>query len=91
MCSVNEDDYLTGPPEMVVEIARSSRLFDLGAKRTDYERAGVREYIVVTLNPDDVHWHRPPGQEIGADATRAAMGSTVPRSSPACGSTRRRS
>ncbi len=56
-CSVNEDNYLTGPPEMVVEVARSSRLFDLGAKRADYERAGVREYIVVTLDPDDVHWH----------------------------------
>jgi hypothetical protein len=56
-CSVNADNYLTGPPEMVVEAARSSRLFDLGPKRTDYERAGVREYIVVTLDPDDVHWY----------------------------------
>jgi Uma2 family endonuclease len=57
-CWVNEDNYLTGPPEMVVEVARSSRLFDLGAKRTDYERAGVKEYVVVTLDPDDVHWFR---------------------------------
>ena len=56
-CSVNEDNYLTGPPEMVVEVAKSSRLFDLGAKRTDYERAGVQEYIVVTLDPHDVHWY----------------------------------
>jgi Uma2 family endonuclease len=56
-CSVNEDNYLTGPPEMVVEVARSSRLFDLGAKRDDYERAGVKEYVVVTIDPDDVHWH----------------------------------
>jgi Uma2 family endonuclease len=36
-CFVNEDNYLTGPPEMVVEVAKSSRLFDLGAKRADYQ------------------------------------------------------
>ena len=63
-CSVNEDNYLTGPPEMVVEVAKSSRLFDLGAKRDDYERAGVQEYIVVTLDPHDVHWYRRRGKKL---------------------------
>ena len=48
--------YIGGAPELVVEVAKSSRKFDLGAKRDDYERAGVREYIVVTLDPDEVHW-----------------------------------
>jgi Uma2 family endonuclease len=56
-CSVNEDNYLIGPPELVVEVAKSSRTFDLGAKRDDYARAGVREYLVVTLVPEDVHWY----------------------------------
>ncbi|HZW33442.1 MAG TPA: Uma2 family endonuclease [Isosphaeraceae bacterium] len=56
-CFVNEDNYLTGPPELVAEVAKSSRPFDLGAKRADYERAGVQEYVVVTLDPNDVHWH----------------------------------
>ncbi len=51
------DGYLEGPPEMVVEIARSSRRFDLGPKYLDYERAGVLEYIVVGLEPDEVYWH----------------------------------
>ena len=42
--------------ELVVEVAKSSRKIDLGKKRDDYERAGVKEYIVVTIDPDDVHW-----------------------------------
>jgi Uma2 family endonuclease len=56
-CSVNEDGYLIGPPELVVEVSRSSRRFDLGAKLADYERAGVQEYLVVALDPDEVFWH----------------------------------
>jgi Uma2 family endonuclease len=50
------DHYITGPPELIVEVARSSRAFDLGAKKRDYERAGVPEYVVVELDPDRVHW-----------------------------------
>ncbi len=49
--------YIGGAPELVVEVAASSRAIDLGAKLVDYERAGVREYVVVTLDPDDVFWH----------------------------------
>ena len=44
--------YIVGPPELVVEIARSSRAIDLGPKKADYERAGVLEYVVVELDPD---------------------------------------
>jgi Putative restriction endonuclease len=55
-CFVNADNYLTGPPELVAEVAKSSRLFDLGKKKTDYERAGVKEYVVVTIDPDEIHW-----------------------------------
>ena len=57
LAAVNEENYLTGPPELIVEVARSSRPFDLGGKRDDYERAGVQEYIVVALDPDEIHWH----------------------------------
>jgi hypothetical protein len=53
---VDAEGYLTGAPELIVEIARSSRKFDLGKKKTDYERAGVREYLVVQLDPDRIHW-----------------------------------
>ena len=50
------EGYFTGAPELIIEIARSSRAFDLGAKKADYERAGVQEYVVVELDPDLIHW-----------------------------------
>ena len=28
----------------------------MNQKKADYERAGVREYVVVELDPDRVHW-----------------------------------
>jgi Uma2 family endonuclease len=55
-CNVDEGGYLTGAPELIVEVARSSRKFDLNSKKDDYERAGVREYVVVELDPDRIHW-----------------------------------
>ena len=36
-------------PELIVEVARSSRSYDLNQKKADYERVGVREYVVVEL------------------------------------------
>src|SRR5262249_2389194 len=55
--SHNAGKIIGGAPELVVEVADASRLIDLGAKRVDYERTGVREYIVVALDPDEVFWH----------------------------------
>jgi Uma2 family endonuclease len=54
--SRNEGKYLGGAPELIVEVASSSRKIDLGAKFEDYQRAGVREYVVVALDPDAVSW-----------------------------------
>ena len=51
-----EGEYFSGGPELVVEIAKSSRRIDLGPKFRDYERAGVVEYLVVTLDPEEIHW-----------------------------------
>jgi Uma2 family endonuclease len=48
--------YVTGPPELVVEVGKSSRSFDLGEKKADYERAGVLEYLFVGIDPDEVQW-----------------------------------
>lgn len=50
------DGYVVGPPEFIVEIARSSRRFDLGAKKRDYERSGVLEYLALALDPDQASW-----------------------------------
>ncbi len=52
----NERNYIAGTPELIVEIALSSRSIDLGPKLQDYERVGVREYVVVALDPDEVFW-----------------------------------
>ncbi|MEO6808479.1 MAG: Uma2 family endonuclease [Isosphaeraceae bacterium] len=52
-----EDGFFAGAPELVVEVARSSRGIDLGVKKADYERAGVPEYLVVVRDPDEIFWH----------------------------------
>jgi Uma2 family endonuclease len=51
-----QDGYVIGAPELVVEIASSKDSIDLHAKRTDYERAGAKEYLVVVLRQAQVLW-----------------------------------
>jgi Uma2 family endonuclease len=51
------DGFIHGAPEFVLEIARTSRQIDLVKKKQDYERAGVPEYVVIALDPDQVDWH----------------------------------
>ena len=46
-----------GAPELVIEVADSSRRLDLGPKLLDYEQAGVLEYIVFVVDPFEVYWH----------------------------------
>lgn len=50
------DGYVVGPPELVVEVGKSSRRIDLGPKKADYERAGVPEYLFVGVDPDEILW-----------------------------------
>jgi Uma2 family endonuclease len=53
---LSEDDYTTGPPELIVEVASSSASIDLHAKRHDYEQAGVLEYVAVVLRQQVIRW-----------------------------------
>src|SRR5262245_26521896 len=53
---LSEDDYTTGPPELLVEVASSSVSIDLHAKRRDYEQAGVLEYVMVVLRQQVILW-----------------------------------
>jgi len=67
---VKHKDYIEGAPELVVEVAYSSVAIDLHSKRSDYQRAGVREYIVICLNERSVRWFNLAADkelEIGAD------------------------
>jgi Uma2 family endonuclease len=54
----SRDDYVIGPPELVVEIAHSTRSIDMHQKRLDYQRAGVREYLVLCVEEPELHWFR---------------------------------
>jgi Uma2 family endonuclease len=55
--SEDEKGYVVGPPELVVEVALSSAAIDLHAKRRDYERAGVREYVIALVETEQVVWY----------------------------------
>ena len=48
--------YVVGPPELIVEVSRTTRGYDLGSKKADYERAGVSEYLFVGLDPEEIRW-----------------------------------
>ncbi len=53
---VNEDGYLEGSPEMVVEIASSSVSYDLHDKLEMYEKKRVQEYIVWRVLDGQMDW-----------------------------------
>lgn len=54
--TLSDSGYAVGPPELIVEVASSSESIDLNAKRRDYERAGVLEYVVVVIRQRTVRW-----------------------------------
>jgi len=53
---VSEDDYLAGPPELIVEIAASSAAYDLHVKRRVYQRVGVQEYLALQVYEQRADW-----------------------------------
>ncbi|MGH7226922.1 MAG: Uma2 family endonuclease, partial [Gemmataceae bacterium] len=53
---VDEDEYLHGAPELIVEVSSSTESIDLHAKKRDYQKAGVREYVVLALRMQQVFW-----------------------------------
>jgi hypothetical protein len=50
--------YQKGPPEFVAEVSLSSKERDLGPKYLLYQTTGVKEYLTVLLEDEDVRWHR---------------------------------
>lgn len=53
---LNSTGFVIGAPEMVAEIAYSSRAVDLHFKKSRYKLAGVTEYIVVCIEPKQFYW-----------------------------------
>jgi hypothetical protein len=48
--------YVEGAPELIAEVAHTSRAIDLHAKRRDYTRYGVREYLVLSVRDRRMFW-----------------------------------
>ena len=56
LSTVNSKNYIVGPPELLAEIAWSTRSIDLHLKRVDYRFAGVQEYLVLCVEEQELHW-----------------------------------
>lgn len=54
--SLNEKGVVVGPPELLLEVAYTSRNIDLKQKMRQYEQAGVEEYVVVLAEKNEVEW-----------------------------------
>jgi Uma2 family endonuclease len=55
---VNDEGYIEGAPQLVVEVAASSASYDLHEKLRAYRRNGVREYIVWRVLDEHIDWFR---------------------------------
>ena len=73
----DQKGFVRGAPELVVEVAKATRYVDLGPKLADYEQAGVVEYIVRALKPDEILWFE---QQQGALVRKEADGDGLFRS-----------
>jgi Uma2 family endonuclease len=51
-----EGKYAAGAPELIVEVAASSRAHDLGFKLKLYEQVGVREYVIALTASRQLRW-----------------------------------
>ncbi len=54
--TTDQDEMLVGAPELVVEVANTTRAIDLGRKKADYQEAGVQEYVVVLAQEQSAVW-----------------------------------
>jgi Uma2 family endonuclease len=78
---INEQGYLEGAPELIAEIASSTESYDLHSKKRDYERGGVREYLVVALRQSRAIWfilRQGKFEELAADSDGILRSSVFP-------------
>jgi len=81
-CRVDPSGYLSGPPELIVEIAASSVSRDAREKLVTYRRARIAEYLLWRVEDEVIDWftleddeYRPlPGDESGIVESRAFPG-----------------
>jgi hypothetical protein len=53
---IDEDDYISGSPELLSEISASTVKLDLGTKLEVYRRNGVKEYVVWRIDDKAIDW-----------------------------------
>lgn len=53
---VGIDGYITGAPELIVEIALTTASYDYHVKRRIYRRNGVREYLIWRVDDGVIDW-----------------------------------
>lgn len=56
--SISPDSYIEGAPELVAEVAASTASYDLHDKFQAFQRNGVREYIVWSVEDGKIDWFR---------------------------------
>jgi Uma2 family endonuclease len=50
-------NFIGGCPELVLEVAITSKNYDIGPKLSAYEAAGALEMIVIAIHPNEIFWH----------------------------------
>ncbi len=68
---VNLDQYPA--PDLVIEIAKSSLLDDLGTKRSLYEELGVKEYWIVDVNTTEIIAYTMLKEKLGSQQIRQSQ------------------
>lgn len=53
---LGDDDYIDGPPELLVEISNTTGARDMGTRLDAYEAEGVKEYLVWRTNKNEIIW-----------------------------------
>ncbi len=53
---IDEDDYIEGAPELIIEVAASSAAYDLHDKQHAYRRNAVQEYLVWQVYEQQIDW-----------------------------------
>jgi hypothetical protein len=63
-----EAGFVTGPPELAAEVSDSTKALDLNARRRDYDRAGILEYLVLLVEDGSLRAFGPGATELPVDA-----------------------
>jgi Uma2 family endonuclease len=77
--ATSDEQCVVGAPELIIEVANTSRAIDLHGKKKDYARYGVREYLVHCVTEQQLHWFDlAAGKELGPDAAGIVRVQTFP-------------